>query len=38
MFWNKVVILISFLFTAKENFNDVLLTFKVRFEEPLQIL
>ena len=36
-FWNKVVILISYLFTAKRFSDDELLNLKVEFEEPLPL-
>ena len=34
-FWNKVVILISYLLTAKEFLDDDLLNLQVEFNEPL---
>ena len=34
-FWNKVVILISYLLTAKEFLDDDLLNLQVEFDEPL---
>ena len=34
-FWNKVVILISYLVTAKEFLDDDLLNLQVEFNEPL---
>ena len=36
-FWNKVVILISYLFTAKRFLDDELLNLQVEFEEPLPL-
>ena len=34
-FWNKVVILISYLLTAKKFLDDDLLNLQVEFDEPL---
>ena len=36
-FWNKVVILISYLLTAKRFSDDELLNLQVEFEEPLSL-